>query len=459
MGSPINFSGFNNIDFSVVLNAVMRQERAPVVALEVSKSELTAKAAEYASLSTKVADLEAAVKKLSVSDAFGSRTSTNTDKTALTVTPSVSATIGTYDVVVNELARAQVTASNSTHSDKDTTTVATGGTLTIDGTIVTISSSVTLQGLSDAINATAGISVTATVVSPSSGSYQLVLTGTDTGAANGFLITNALTAGSEPLTFIDTDTDGTSGDTAADNAVQATDAEVVVNNITVSSSTNTVESAIPGVTLNLLKKDTGSTITVTIGQDTEATKTLVDDFVNAFAALDSFADEQITAAGAGNNGTLGRDPLLRSLVSDVRSTLTSSYSVGGTYQYLSEAGIGFDASGELTFTSATFDTAAKTSLADIQKLFVGGGGQDGAFTVLLDRLGSYTEAGGLLPEATRRTNDQVDRLSRRITAFEDRLAVRRQALQREYIATDLAITGLNQSVQSLSALGGQYRLF
>ena len=212
----------------MALNAVIRQERL----LDESKSDLTAKSARYASLATKGADLEAAVRKLATSDAFGGRTLTNTDKTALTVTPGTSATVGTYDIVVNALARAQVTASNSSHGDKDTTTVATGGTLTIGGTVVTISGSVTLQGLSDAINATTGIGATATIVSPAAGSYQLVLTGNDTGAAKSFLITNSLTGGPAPVTFSDADTDGTSGDTAADNAVQATDAQVVVNNVT-----------------------------------------------------------------------------------------------------------------------------------------------------------------------------------------------------------------------------------
>ena len=459
MGSTISLSGFNPIDFSVVLNAVVRRDRAPVAVLEASKSVLTARSAEYASLATKVAALEAAVKKLATSDAFGGRTFTNTDKTALTVTPSTSATIGTYDIVVNELARAQVTASNSSHSDKDTTAVATGGTLTIGGTVVTIGSSVTLQGLSDAINATTGIGVTSTIVSPSSGGYQLVLTGNDIGATDGFLITNSLTGGSAPVTFIDTDTDGTSGDSVADNAVQATDAQVVVNNITVTTSTNTVTSAIPGATLSLLKKDTGSTIIVTIGPDTASTKTLVHDFVTAVAALKTFADEQITAAAAGNKGTLGRDPLLRSLLSDIRSTLTASYSVDGAYRYLTEAGLGFDDSGELTFTKATFDTAAKTALADIQKLFVSGGGRDGAFTVLEERLDSYTEAGGLLPEAQRRNDEQIERLSDGIVAYEDRLAMRRAVLHREFIATDLAMAGLNQSVKSLTALSKQFRLF
>ena len=50
------------------------------------------------------------------------------------------------------------------------------------------------------------------------------------GAANAFTITNALTGGTG-VTFTDTDHDGMSGDSAADNAVEATDASLLVNNI------------------------------------------------------------------------------------------------------------------------------------------------------------------------------------------------------------------------------------
>ncbi len=455
MSSPISFGGFAQLNFRAPLNAVVRQERL----LDQSQSYLNAKSTEYASLATKIADLEAAVKKLATSEAFGGRTVANANKTALTVIPGTTATLGTYDIVVNEIARAQVTASDSTHSDKDATTVATGGTLTIGGKVVTIGSGVTLQGLSDAINATSGIGVTATIVSPAAGSYQLVLTGTDTGAAKSFLVSNSLTGGSAPVTFVDSDSDGTSGDTASDNAVQATDAQVVVNNVSFVSSTNTLTSAIPSATLTLLTKDSGSPVAVTIGEDAASTKALVDDFVTAFAALEQYTDEQIASAGAGNKGTLGRDPLVRSLMSDIRGVLTSSYSVGGAYRYLSEVGIGFDGAGDLTFTEATFDTARATAPSDIQKLFVSGAGRDGAFTALHDRLERYTQAGGLLPAAQRRHDAQVDRLSNRITTLEDRLAIRRTVLKREFIATDLATTALNQSATSLSALTGQFRLF
>ena len=88
-----------------------------------------------------------------------------------------------------------------------------------------------------------------------------------------------------------------------------------------------------------------------------------------------------------------------------------------------------------------------------------GGGRDGAFTALEERLDSYTKAGGLLLEAQRRNDEQVERLSDGIVVYEDRLAMRRAVLQREVIATDLAMAGLNRSVKSLSALSGQFRLF
>ena len=38
MGSPITFSGFNSIDFGMVLTAIMTQESQPLVALQARQS-------------------------------------------------------------------------------------------------------------------------------------------------------------------------------------------------------------------------------------------------------------------------------------------------------------------------------------------------------------------------------------------------------------------------------------
>ena len=98
----------------------------------------------------------------------------------LTATSDTDSIPGIYDVMVNELARAQVTASSSRQADTDDTVVATGGSMTVGGKTVTLSGGVTLQGLADAINGTDDIGVTATIVN-TTGGYQLVMTGKDTG--------------------------------------------------------------------------------------------------------------------------------------------------------------------------------------------------------------------------------------------------------------------------------------
>ncbi len=64
MGSPITFSGFNNIDFGVVLNAIMLQERAPLTRIEAQRSGLQAQNSAFATLASRLGALETAVQNL-----------------------------------------------------------------------------------------------------------------------------------------------------------------------------------------------------------------------------------------------------------------------------------------------------------------------------------------------------------------------------------------------------------
>ena len=53
---------------------------------------------------------------------------------------------------------------------------------------------------------------------------------------------------------------------------------------------------------------------------------------------------------------------------------------------------------------------------------------------------SYTTAGGLVPTAQTRLGEQVTRIAERIDEMERRLETRRQQLQKEFTAADLAIS-------------------
>lgn len=445
MGSPISLSGFNNIDFNLVLNAIMDQERIPVTFLENDLRNLEGQDAEYSLLATKLADVGTATEKLSTTDGFAARTLTNSDPAILTAGSSDTAPVGAYDVVVSTLARGQVTASTSTYADSDTTIVANGGTLTIGGIDVTLSGDVTLQGLADAINATTDIPVTASVLQSGTNSYQLVLTGNNTGLANAFAITNALTGGA--------------GVTFGANSVEASDAALTVNNISITSVDNTIEGAIPGTTLTLLKADPATTVTLSVARDNQEIKTLVDNFLTAYNDLTDYLDAQFTASGEGSDTAIGRDGLVRGLRNSMRQTLSQAYSVGGAFSYLAEVGIGADAAGQLTVDATLFDAALQDSRTDLESLFAGGGGAAGAFGTIETLIETYTDAGGLLPNVQDRLDTQMQGLGNRIFNLEERLEVRRASLQSEFIAADLAITQLNSQLDSLGALGNEFRLF
>ena len=57
MGSPITFSGFNNIDFGSILNAIMTAERAPLTALETQKTTLNQQGTAFTTLASKLGAL------------------------------------------------------------------------------------------------------------------------------------------------------------------------------------------------------------------------------------------------------------------------------------------------------------------------------------------------------------------------------------------------------------------
>src|SRR5438093_10605529 len=164
MGSPITFSGFNQIDFNVVLNAIMQQESLPLLALQAKQRALQATDSAFAQLVGRLDSVRAASATLSNSSTLTTYSASSTDTTAVTASASSSAVEGRYDVIVNELAHSQVTVSNTFAPDTDTTIVATGGSLTIGTTQIDISGPVTLRQLVAAINADTNAPANASII-------------------------------------------------------------------------------------------------------------------------------------------------------------------------------------------------------------------------------------------------------------------------------------------------------
>jgi flagellar hook-associated protein 2 len=349
-------------------------------------------------------------------------------------------------VKVNQLARAQVTVSNTFAPDTNTTIVATGGSLTVGTEQINITGSVTLQQLAATINADANSPASASIIATEPGKYRLVLTSKDTGEANAFTITNQLTGGT--IAFADANNDNVSGDSASDNAVNATDASLLINNIAITSTTNTLDAAIPGVTLTLQQQDPAKTVVVSVDRDDESLANRIDAFVASYNDLVKFADAQATASNNGTVGAIGRDSVLRGLRGSLRDALLGAHG-SGTLTRLAEVGLGFTRTGQLTLDRSALTAALNSNPAAVQSLFADA--SSGAFGAINSLVDHYTDAGGFLPDARTRLSDEIARVGRQMDDMSARLAIRKAALQQEFTAADQAMTQLNSQKSSLAS--------
>lgn len=460
MGSPITFSGFNSIDWSLILEAVMQQERQPVAALQSQKTTLESQNNSLGTLLGKLTTLDNAITAMATDDSVRPATASSSS-TNVTVSASDAATQGTYDLLVTQLARSQVIASSSTYSGVNDV-VATGGTLTItpgsgDPFEITVTASTTLAELAASINDNADSPVTAAVVQSQPGIYRLVLTGKEAGSANAFTVSSTLSGGaSVDLAFTDTNGNGIAGDDNADLIRTALNALFTVNGLAVEASSNIVSDVIPGATLTLQKADALETTTVSVTRDDATAIARLQSFINAFNDIVQFTKDQTTAATAGR-ANLASNPMLRGFRNAFRSGLQGTYAEGNSVTQLAQIGLGFDRAGKLTLNRDVFTTAMNASPSDVQALLSGTTGRGGAFGALQTTIDEYTQAGGLVSTARTRMSDQIKRLTTRLDAFDAHLAVRRTALQKQFLEAERLMSQLNSQGSSLSQLGASFR--
>ena len=193
---------------------------------------------------------------------------------------------------------------------------------------------------------------------------------------------------------------------------------------------------IPGVTLNLTKKD--ATVSIDVASDDAALGEQVTAFVQAYNSLVQFANSQSAAAANGDASSIGRDPLLRGLRNRLRSAIGAAYT-GGVFSRLSEVGVEFTQTGTLQLNQTIFAAAVSDHPDDLRQLFAGAGG---AFPAVTGMLAECSQAGGFLSTFKTQLTQQSSSLDRQIAAMQDRLAIQKAALQKEFSAADDLISQL-----------------
>lgn len=382
----------SGLDINGLVTKLMEAEQAPVKALDKKEADYQAKLTAYGTLKGAFSSFQTTVRGLSSLSAFSTAKATVADSSVLSATTSSIAKPGSYSVEVEKLAQNHKIASGTF---EDPTSAIGTGTLTIDfgtydsdGNSFTVnadktSKSITigatnnsLTGVRDAINQ-ANAGVTANILNDGDG-YRLVLSSSESGKANSLRIlvsddgsgTNVDNLGLSQLAYDPTKTAGTGKN--LEQKLAAQNAELTIDGIAVSKSTNVIGDAITGVTLNLLKKTEADTpTTLTVARDTTNVKTAVEGFVK------SFNDLAATMKDLGGydfktqkGGLLLGDTTLRSLQSQARSLLSQrlEYADGGVAS-LSDIGISFQRDGTLAINTSKLDKALADPAKNLASLF------------------------------------------------------------------------------------------
>lgn len=307
-------------------------------------------------------------------------------------------------------------------------------------TIAIAASATTPAGIAAAIN-TANLGISAQLVSTGNAEtpYKIMINGAS-GATNEFSLTS-LTTGGAAVTGVNF----TSKLQSAENA------ELNVNGMAITSSTNRITDAIAGTTLELFSTTTGAA-NLDFSRDTSSVKTKIQALVTAFNDANSMltvvSDPKSTVAEYG--ASLVGNNIVSTVRSQMRAMITTdSTSPSGGLAAFRDLGLSINRSGTLELNAAKLDSAMLTKFDNVVTLLTSNQEKLSATSALpAGAAGEAVKKLTSLLDATGAITSQSTNLTKKITDY-----------QKELTALDTKMTALltryNKQFASMESIVGQ----
>lgn len=276
------------------------------------------------------------------------------------ITPDSKANVGKFDLTVNRLATSDTINSSLPSAATTATPLTANGTLQVNGQDIALTSTMSLDQISAAINtASTTTKVRAEVVRINDSSFALSLKSTETGKA--IQLDNSTAQLLTDLGLAE------SGKTDAQLSAQ-----LVYNGTTVTRATNTVKDLVPNVTFDLLAADPANRISVSIEQDSSKVKEAIVSFVDAYNALVDFTKKQRAISPDGTvspDAVLFNDTTLRTVQTQLQGAISSVAGGVSGLNNLRAAGISLDGGNRMVINDQTLDAAILENPGGVRNLF------------------------------------------------------------------------------------------
>jgi flagellar hook-associated protein 2 len=495
----------SGLDTASIVSQLMQVESTPQTLLKNKVSSEKTALSSLQSLNSKLLTVATKANDLAKVTAWSPFTATSSsDKVTATVTDGTAA--GSFSFTVKQTAKAhQVAFANAT---LDTRVTAAGSTVVhltaADGTVTDIDTGDgTLGGLVTSINRS-GAGVRATTLQLSDGTSRVLVQSDQTGANSGFTLTNAdgsalaltttVTAGQDALITVGTDELKSSTNTftgtvsGLDLTLAASTPAGTVVDVTVSRDTKAVTDSVQAMV------DAANAVLTDIASLTVyKTSTTSGGALAGDATLRSLRDELLSGVANGIEGRSLADVGIAvdryGKITFNAETFTAAYAADPAGTAVRFAGTGeWTGSGQLTFVAATWRTApgdhtisatatggsingelatlsngvltgdsrtradglAVSVSGDVSGTFVYHQGFAAKLAAIAERASDSTV--GTVTTSVKSRTSNIDSLEDAIAGWDVRLTKRRESLDRQYAAMEVALKGLqNQS----SWLAGQ----
>jgi flagellar hook-associated protein 2 len=440
----ITFSGFGGgFDSSTVISKLVELERSPETDLNQRKSDTNAQISVLGNLAGVLANLKTRAQALDTVSDVHPVTAQSSDTTRVAISASAGTSPASYAISVQKLAQQQITS--STRFDSDTAGIAGAGTLdiTVGGAAqpqvhVVYGANDSLSGIAKTINDANG-GVSAAVVFDG-GKYRLIVTGNNTGLANGFTFSPGTPLGLD----------------ATANLQDAWDAQLTINSLqNVTRPSNTISDLASGVTFTLLSQtpNGGAATQLTVAADKTGLETKIKNLVDAYNAVENLLDGQLSYDGTtkGTN-TLFGDTSLELLQRSLRSMMSQEYTHGtGTIGAMA-LGLSLDKTGQLSFDATKFEAAVASDPTAAQDMLAGASGLAQKLSDLSDL---YTKADtGVIAAKQDGMKRRIASYDQQITKTEDQANALEDTLRKQFAALDAIMADYKQQSSYLTQLFG-----
>ena len=443
------------MDVQALAQALVDAQKVPQTdAINKKIDQSNAKISGYSAVRYVLDQLKTAFSSLNTTSDFNSLTVSNSQTAAFTATATSDASAASHTIEVTQLASPQRNA--SPELDLNTSTYGASLSLTVgSAAAVTITSDGTPAGIAAAINAkTADTGVSAQLVKVSATGYKLVVSG-PSGADNKF----SLVGGSISLTPDTMDNSVppvvvTQGDGLLQNAQ---DAQLTVDGLSLTRSTNHINNIITGVTLDLNGATSGAA-NLNLALDTSPVATKISALVDAYNQVqtvltDAYNKDSTTAE---YGASLVGDSTVQTIRSEVRGMFfDTSSSPSGTMTALRDLGVSVDAKGAMTLDQtqltaglqSNFSGAVKMLSNNVNGTYISSTDKNGVANDAINKLTNLLADTGILVEQSNNAAKKVTDYQDQLTKLNDRMTQLLDRYNKQFAAME-TIVGQSKSLQT-----------